>query len=302
LALDARRAAEPIGVVRFSDGRAPILKRGDAEVVAQSGETALCAANNPCEHAPASGAAAPRGAGNARPPITPIWLRDQRTRPPPPPLGERGVFWPRAVILLIACVVTALLFYCFPLQTLFSPDRQAVVAAWSPPAPPIAAGSPTQHRLETPDGLRPSMTEPESTPAQQDAAREPETAPSPSPRSPAARPDAAQGGSSPQPEPASVPRTKTTNLQDVKLLIDRGKQFFENGDLISARILFTRAANAGDAAAAVAMGTTYDPIVLAERGVRGVPADLVKARSWYERAEAMGSPEGPQRLEMLANR
>lgn len=30
--------------------------------------------------------------------------------------------------------------------------------------------------------------------------------------------------------------------------------------------------------------------------------DLDKARGWYERAKEMGSPEGPRRLEMLANR
>jgi TPR repeat protein len=69
-----------------------------------------------------------------------------------------------------------------------------------------------------------------------------------------------------------------------------------------AGILFLRAANTGDATAAVAMGTTYDPIVLADRGVLGVAADLVMARSWYERAKEMGSPEGLHRLEMLANR
>ena len=108
--------------------------------------------------------------------------------------------------------------------------------------------------------------------------------------------------SPPPAERAAAPAAKTIDLQDVKLLTDRGKQFFEVGDLIAARILFMRAANAGDAAAAVAMGATYDPVVLADRGVRGVAADLDKARSWYERAKEMGSPEGPRRLEMLANR
>ncbi len=99
-----------------------------------------------------------------------------------------------------------------------------------------------------------------------------------------------------------APAAKAMDVQEVKLLVDRGKQFFEVGDLIAARLLFLRAANAGDAAAAVAMGATYDPVILAERGVRGVTADLEKARSWYERAKEMGSPEGPRRLEMLANR
>ena len=109
--------------------------------------------------------------------------------------------------------------------------------------------------------------------------------------------------SSPPPvERNLAPAAKTVDLQEVKLLTDRGRQFFEVGDLIAARLLFLRAANAGDAAAAVAMGATYDPVVLADRGVRGVAPDLEKARSWYERAKEMGSPEGPRRLEMLANR
>ena len=42
-------------------------------------------------------------------------------------------------------------------------------------------------------------------------------------------------------------------------MMDRGKQFFESGDLITARILFLRAANAGDAAAAVAMDQPMIP-------------------------------------------
>jgi hypothetical protein len=95
---------------------------------------------------------------------------------------------------------------------------------------------------------------------------------------------------------------KAVGPEEVKLLTDRGKQFFDAGDLAAARILFLRAVNAGDAAAAVAMGATYDPVVLSERGVRGLAADLDKARGWYERAKEMGSPEGPRRLEMLANR
>jgi hypothetical protein len=103
-------------------------------------------------------------------------------------------------------------------------------------------------------------------------------------------------------ERPSAPAVTTVDSQEVKLLIDRGKQFFDVGDLVAARILFLRAANAGDAAAAVEMGATYDPVILAGRGVRGVAADLEKARSWYERAKEMGSPEGPRRLEMLANR
>jgi TPR repeat protein len=37
-------------------------------------------------------------------------------------------------------------------------------------------------------------------------------------------------------------------------------------------------------------------------GCAASPFDLDKARSWYERAKEMGSPEGLRRLEVLANR
>jgi hypothetical protein len=90
-------------------------------------------------------------------------------------------------------------------------------------------------------------------------APEPTVVPLASPSSSPAATGVAEGKarSSPLlPERASVPATKTT--ADVKLLIDRGKQFFETGDLVFARILFMRAANAG-AAAAVAMGATSEP-------------------------------------------
>jgi hypothetical protein len=102
--------------------------------------------------------------------------------------------------------------------------------------------------------------------------------------------------------PAQDAPAKPVAREDASALVQQGKEFFDVGDLVAARILFRRAANAGDAAAAVAMGATYDPVVLAERGVRGVAADLDKARAWYERAKDMGSSEGPRRLEMLANR
>jgi hypothetical protein len=239
-----------------------------------------------------------------RPPRLPIWLQEHQTRPQPPPLRERGVLWPRAAKFLIACGIAAPLSYYFAVAT--SPlHKQSVegtelglleTPAVSPP--------PAQRSAEMGDGSRVSMAGPESTPAKQGAlAPEPTVVPPALPRSPPATSGVAEGkarSSPPMAEPALVPATKTADLQDVKLLIDRGKQFFEVGDLVAARILFMRATNAGDAAAAVAVGATYDPIVLTDRGVLGVAADLAKARSWYERGKEMGSPEGPRRLEMLA--
>ena len=63
-----------------------------------------------------------------------------------------------------------------------------------------------------------------------------------------------------------------------------------------------RAAEAGDAAAATALGATYDPTVLAKLGVVGIGADLEKARFWYQEAASLGSPDAQRRLELLANR
>jgi hypothetical protein len=110
--------------------------------------------------------------------------------------------------------------------------------------------------------------------------------------------------SPPPPEPA-VPASKamrTLDPESIKLLIQQGEQFVASGDLLSARLVFRRAAEAGDAAAALALGATYDPVVLAKMGVRGMGADVEKARGWYEKAKEFGSPDAPRRLEMLANR
>ena len=71
---------------------------------------------------------------------------------------------------------------------------------------------------------------------------------------------------------------------------------------MTARVLFQRAAEAGDANGALSMGATYDPIVLARLGVRGIAPDIEKARRWYEKAREFGSAEAPRRLENLAGR
>ena len=60
------------------------------------------------------------------------------------------------------------------------------------------------------------------------------------------------------------------------------------------------AAEARDAQAALALGATYDPVVLRSLGIFGVTPDVALARSWYEKARAYGSTEAPRRLELLA--
>ena len=85
-------------------------------------------------------------------------------------------------------------------------------------------------------------------------------------------------------------------------LVRRGEAFIVTGDLAAARLLLQRAAEAGDARAALTLAGTYDPIVLEKLGLMGFASDIGKARSWYERAREFGSAEAPRRLEMLASR
>jgi hypothetical protein len=85
----------------------------------------------------------------------------------------------------------------------------------------------------------------------------------------------------------------------VDLLIKRSQAFVSEGDVVSARVQLRRAAEARDARAALALGATYDPIMLAILQVHGVAADVFQARYWYKKAKEFGSAEASQRLKLL---
>jgi hypothetical protein len=112
----------------------------------------------------------------------------------------------------------------------------------------------------------------------------------------AAEPDAPASESKP-----SQP-VRALGAAEIELLMQQAQRFIATGDLVTARILFQRAAKAGDAAAAVALGATYDPVVLAKLGVVGINPDVEKARTWYRTAESLGSSEATRRLAVIANR
>jgi hypothetical protein len=75
------------------------------------------------------------------------------------------------------------------------------------------------------------------------------------------------------------------------VLIEKGWGLVKSGDVASARLLFQRLANADIADAALALAATYDPQYLAQHSLIGVVGDETKARSWYQRASELGSPE-----------
>ena len=88
---------------------------------------------------------------------------------------------------------------------------------------------------------------------------------------------------------------------EIETLLKQGEDFVSVGDFVSARMVYARVAEARDARGALAVAATYDPIVLAKIGAKGVTGDAVKAHEWYAKARDLGSSDAAARLEALAN-
>jgi TPR repeat protein len=101
-------------------------------------------------------------------------------------------------------------------------------------------------------------------------------------------------------EPAASAPASETKPEELAALLKRGQQLAASGDIAAARLTLRPAAEARNAQAALALGATYDPVVLHSLGIFGVTPDKAMARSWYEKAKEYGSAEAPRRLDMLA--
>lgn len=109
------------------------------------------------------------------------------------------------------------------------------------------------------------------------------------------------------PPPAPVPsgpsprdhNARPLSADEIAMLRKMGDDYIAAGDFVGARGVLERAADAGDASAAFAIASTYDPVVLARFKVRGLEPDIVKAGHWYERARELGSSEAPHRLQAM---
>jgi hypothetical protein len=95
------------------------------------------------------------------------------------------------------------------------------------------------------------------------------------------------------PEPASglpvatapaMPSASLPLTAEVAELLARGDSLVVAGEIASARAFYERAANTGDARAAVRMGASFDPAFLSRAGLRRTFGDPVQARFWYRRA------------------
>ena len=227
----------------------------------------------------------------------------------------------------MACIAMAAVVYYF-LETTGEPPGSAtasgpqMASVAAPPAlqpteveqsittelPPsqVADSGDVESNMAQEASLRPALpqagqtanapTQPESSPPQQTA--------SVSPRETEASPR--ETVAMPAPAIATSPRTttpvRTLDAEQIRLLVEQGEKYIAAGDVVAARTIFQRAAEAGDATAALALAATYDPIVLAKLGVMGMGADVEKARAWYQMAESYGSAEASQRLLVLNKR
>jgi hypothetical protein len=86
---------------------------------------------------------------------------------------------------------------------------------------------------------------------------------------------------------------------EIATLLAHGDALFSNGDLAAARLLYQRAADAGDGQAAMRLGETFDPVFLEHAQLHGARGDLKLALPWYRRARDLGVTEAGLLLRSL---
>jgi hypothetical protein len=102
------------------------------------------------------------------------------------------------------------------------------------------------------------------------------------------------------PPPASrLPASQNIDEAAVQDALAQANRLLDKGDIVSARMIYQRAAELGSGSAALALGATYDPNRLWSLGVLGLSGDRERARQWYMRASELGNPEAKARLTAL---
>jgi len=152
-----------------------------------------------------------------------------------------------------------------------------------------------------PAALAPRTLAPAAPRTPASRASTPPAAPAPPPAAavPASRSPAPAVGA-PIPAPAPPPSTVAAPDRDeVAALLTRARAYLSAGDVAAARLVLRRAAERDDPQAALALGGTYDPVMLKRLGIINFHSDPAQAREWYRRAAELGSPDASLRLEQL---
>jgi hypothetical protein len=207
---------------------------------------------------------------------------------PEPPVDDIQSLWPMALRLCgVAGVAAAVawLVISLPGTRLL---RHDVVHADVQVLPPVA-DTLKQDPLRTPAAAGLLL---------QHGLAEANAAPSPAEAMPAAVPPPL---SAPPSSDAAVTQIVSLPLDsdEIAMLLKRGKDAFSTGDLAAARLLLRRAAEGGSAEAALALGATFDPLIIRRLGAIGTAPDAAQARQWYQKAVALGSTTASQPLAQL---
>jgi hypothetical protein len=109
------------------------------------------------------------------------------------------------------------------------------------------------------------------------------------------------GPASPVAASAAAESRPGPNPDDIAAFVKRAQAFMTAGDVATARLLLQRAAEAGNAEAALALGASFDPLIVRQARAIGVQTDAAQARQWYEKAAALGSQAASKQLAKLAS-
>ncbi|MGV7219571.1 hypothetical protein [Bradyrhizobium sp. UFLA05-112] len=171
------------------------------------------------------------------------------------------------------------------------------VARQAPLKDPARVSNPMQlASAETREAIAPSTPSREAIATAYQNALQAQT-PTQAPTQTAAAPAASVA---PPPAPPAPPQpVKTLDADTLAGLMTRAKSLMAIGDIAAARLLLERAANAQDPTAAFVLAQTFDPAVLGTKDTRSITADPAAARSWYQKAAALGSAEARARLTQL---
>jgi hypothetical protein len=182
-------------------------------------------------------------------------------------------------------------------STSASKPQEPPIVAQEASDPPQQAQQPQQLALADP-------ATPVSVPRPSIAAAPAAPVPPPPAPAPVAATPAPLAATPPAPaaEPVASAPASELSPEELAALLKRGQKLAASGDIAAARLTLRAAAEAHNAQAALALGATYDPVVLRSLGIMGVTPDVAMARGWYEKAKEYGSAEAPRRLEMLAKR
>ena len=101
------------------------------------------------------------------------------------------------------------------------------------------------------------------------------------------------------PPPSRLPASPKIGEATARDLVARADRLLEKGDIVGARAIYQRAAELGDASAALALGATYDPNRLWSLGALGLVGNKERAKQWYQRASELGHREAKARLSAL---